>query len=209
MTGGPVMDAAVVLIDAGLESRSDEEGRFSFDVDDIAADTLLVTHGEYRTARFVLSHLGDAPLDLHIDLRPGPVALSSEITTEARELLAVLDARGARSWSFHQFDPFIGSVSHPLELLLYSGLVAAVDVTPPSGGRCVVIRLGGECAAVRENEREANSVIVSALFPWEVATFRVVPPDMDVPELDLVAGEHPGLVVVFTAEEERNEEGPR
>lgn len=203
VTGEPLDSARLVLSGASLETRTDEEGRFSFEGHDLVEDTLLISHDGYRGSRLLIADISGEHLELQIELRRGPSSGARPALDPVATLLRdILVSSGAKSWAAHEFEPFLTSVGHPLELLLFSGLIEGWSLRSRYDG-CVLIVGAEDCATLWLEGRETNAGEIGGLVRPQIERFWVVPPHVGIADLGLEAGSHAGLVVVLMGPEGR------
>jgi hypothetical protein len=198
----PVPDAAVSLRIAGLETRSDSGGAFSLAPADERLDTLVIEHPAYVPARFVVGGGLEMPAAVTFHLRARAIVDETDEEGLAldQQLADAVMLTGGDTWLPQDFRPFLLSVAHPLELLLYSGLAERISERG-DGRRCVELAGADDCAAIWVNGRAVGIGALDERFASEIHGFVVVAPRDAERTLGPVARH--GMVMVFLREERR------
>ena len=174
-SGDPIPGAQLSLARARVEMRSGQDGRFSFEAYDLQPDTLTIAHPDYHTARILLGNHARESLDLRVILRQRHPTYGTTGSGIQDEAAIMLQLTGGVLWSRADFWPYLQTTSHPLDLLLFSGLVHRITETS-EGDPCVELAPGADCAVVTVHGADARRVDLGSRFPTEVAAFIVVPP---------------------------------
>lgn len=190
-TGAPVVDAVVRMRGAEAVTRTDARGRFDFGPREFGRDTLSVTHESYRSAQIYLGGLEATPIDVRLspNALPIPDGLASSITSFAA-------SSGGRVWRQENFWRFLARSAHPLDLLLSSGMVDALD-DRRGPGTCVVLAGAEGCATLWLHDSPVANNAFDRYLPTQVAGFVVVPEGAFTRSLGPAATPDNGLVVVF------------
>lgn len=189
-TTGPVAEAAVRLLDAGGDPRSeiatDTLGRFAFEVEAGQPFYLEVSRLGYLSTRSMLLEVGEGSTPpLTIELEPEPVALRGlevEVEREAEEFLALLghtpESLGERWISHEEIMAMPLSVGPFMVIDRRNTPGIRMDHRSP-GELCVLMRgrsRPGACALVILNGLPINRVDAQAVRPSDLAGIALLPP---------------------------------
>lgn len=192
LSGAPVADAVVRMRGAAAVTRTDVRGRFDFGSREFGQDSLSVTHDGYRSAQILLSGTEATPIDVR--LSPNALAIPDALASSMASFAATT---GGRVWRQEDFWRFLARSAHPLDLLLSSGMVDALD-DRRGPGTCVVLAGAEGCATLWLHDSPVANNALDPYLPTQVAGFVVVPEGSFTRSLDdAAATSGNGLVVVF------------
>lgn len=177
--GEAIEGARVEMLFADLTTNTNAEGLFVLpDVPGVADDTLRVSHPDYRALTVPMDLTADGAWRLDVELQPVPVFTAGSVDQAAirRRAEALLGETGGKLWRAEEFSSYLRFVNHPLELLLFSGLVEELNVAESGSGSCIVLRRPLPCASLSVVHDAQRSSSLRDWWPGEVDSFLVTEP---------------------------------
>lgn len=174
VSGGPLEGATVSLGSGGPTLATDSVGVAMLTPDLPAPVRLSITHPTAQPI-FLNWPPGSAVRALRVRMRPTAdfVAVSPEHEDVRARATELARSNGARIWRREQFASFLGVVSHPLDLLSFSGLVWQVQGQGET--RCLVVVADDPCARVSVHGESPDNAPFRAIFPAQFDSFVILP----------------------------------